>query len=122
MEILGMSPKQKKSDSTEANLTRTERLQVVVVEVLLYLQVVVVEVLLYLHRNGRLIRDGNPGRPPRLSRSSSSLRSDVKRVTRYLTPIDSRSAEVYCHKVMIWGKTQVIKWQVQKYVSALMPE
>ena len=28
------------------------------------------EVLLYVHRNRRLIRDGNPGRPPRLSLSS----------------------------------------------------
>ena len=32
--------------------------------------VVVVEVLLYVHKNRRLIRDGNPGRPPRLSPSS----------------------------------------------------
>ena len=32
--------------------------------------VVVVEVLLYVHRNRRLIRDGWPGRPPRLSHSS----------------------------------------------------
>ena len=32
--------------------------------------VVVVEVLLYVHRNRRLIRDGSPGRPPRLSHSS----------------------------------------------------
>ena len=31
---------------------------------------VVVEVFLYVHRNRRLIRDGSPGRPPRLSRSS----------------------------------------------------
>ena len=30
----------------------------------------VVEVLLYVHRNRRLIRDGSPGRPPRLSHSS----------------------------------------------------
>ena len=29
-----------------------------------------VEVLLYVHRNRRLIRDGSPGRPPRLSYSS----------------------------------------------------
>ena len=29
-----------------------------------------VEVLLYVHRNRRLIRDGSPGRPPRLSHSS----------------------------------------------------
>ena len=29
-----------------------------------------VEVLLYVHRNCRLIRDGSPGRPPRLSHSS----------------------------------------------------
>ena len=28
------------------------------------------EVLLYVHRNRRLIRDGSPGRPPRLSHSS----------------------------------------------------
>ena len=28
-----------------------------------------VEVLLYVHRNRRLIRDGSPGRPPRLSHS-----------------------------------------------------
>ena len=32
--------------------------------------VVVVEVLLYVHRNRRLIRDGSPGRPPRLSHGS----------------------------------------------------
>ena len=32
--------------------------------------VVVVAVLLYVHRNRRLIRDGSPGRPPRLSHSS----------------------------------------------------
>ena len=31
---------------------------------------VVVEVLLYVHRNRRFIRDGSPGRPPRLSHSS----------------------------------------------------
>ena len=35
--------------------------------------VVVVEVLLYVHRNRRLIRDGSPGRPPRLSHSSWTL-------------------------------------------------
>ena len=29
-----------------------------------------VEVLLYVHRNRGLIRDGSPGRPPRLSHSS----------------------------------------------------
>ena len=28
------------------------------------------EVLLYVHRNHRFIRDGSPGRPPRLSHSS----------------------------------------------------
>ena len=33
----------------------------------------VVEVLLYLHRNRRLIRDGSPGRTPRLSHSSWAL-------------------------------------------------
>ena len=32
--------------------------------------VVVVEVLLYVHRNRWFIRDGSPGRPPRLSHSS----------------------------------------------------
>ena len=32
-----------------------------------------VEVLLYVHRNRRLIRDGSPGRPPRLSHSSWAL-------------------------------------------------
>ena len=36
----------------------------------LILVAVVVEVLLYVHRNRRLIRDGSPGRPPRLSHSS----------------------------------------------------
>ena len=35
--------------------------------------VVDVEVLLYFHRNGRLIRDGSPGRPSRLSHSSWTL-------------------------------------------------
>ena len=36
----------------------------------------VVEVLLYVHRNRSLIRDGSPGRPPRLSYSSQVLSSD----------------------------------------------
>ena len=31
---------------------------------------IVAEVLLYVHRNRRFIRDGSPGRPPRLSHSS----------------------------------------------------
>ena len=35
--------------------------------------VVVVEVLLCVHKNRRLIRDGSPGRPPRLSHSSWTL-------------------------------------------------
>ena len=34
---------------------------------------VVVEVLLYVHRNCRCIKDGSPGRPPRLSHSSRAL-------------------------------------------------
>ena len=33
----------------------------------------IVEVLLYVHRNSRFIRDGSPGRPPRLSQSSRAL-------------------------------------------------
>ena len=32
-----------------------------------------IEVLLYVHRNRRLIRDGSPGRPPRLSHSSWAM-------------------------------------------------
>ena len=40
--------------------------------VVVVVEVVVVEVLLYVHRNRRLIRDGSPGRPPRLSHSSMS--------------------------------------------------
>ena len=35
-----------------------------------------VEVLLYVHRNRRFIRDGSPGRPPRLSHSSRALLHD----------------------------------------------
>ena len=38
---------------------------------------VVVQVLLYIHRNRRLIRDGSPGRPPRLSHSSWALSCNV---------------------------------------------
>ena len=34
----------------------------------------VVEVLFYVHRNRRLIRDGSPGQPPRLSHSSLALK------------------------------------------------
>ena len=37
-------------------------------------QVFLVEVLLYVHRNRRFIRDGSPGRPPRLSHSSWALK------------------------------------------------
>ena len=40
------------------------------VPVLILLVGWLVEVLLYVHRNRRLIRDGSPGRPPRLSHSS----------------------------------------------------
>ena len=39
-----------------------------------------VEVLLYVHRNRRLIRDGSPGRPPRLSHSSRALLLQVSTV------------------------------------------
>ena len=38
---------------------------------------IVVKVLLYVHRNRRFIRDGSPGRPPRLSHSSWALRLDT---------------------------------------------
>ena len=44
--------------------------------------VVVVEALLYVHRNRRLVRDGSPGRPPRLSHSrekSTRVRSHARR-------------------------------------------
>ena len=41
-----------------------------------------VEVLLYIHRNRRFIRDGSPGRPPRLSHSSWAL----SRSRTYLNP------------------------------------
>ena len=34
-----------------------------------FMEKVVVEVMLYVHRNRRLIKDGSPGRPPRLSHS-----------------------------------------------------
>ena len=46
--------------------TFSTHIHVVVVVVV----VVVVEVLLYVYRKRRLIRDGSPGRPPRLSYSS----------------------------------------------------
>ena len=36
-------------------------------------EVVEEKVLLYVHRNRRFIRDGSPGRPPRLSHSSRAL-------------------------------------------------
>ena len=42
------------------------------------LSVVEVEVLLYVHRNRRLIRDGSPGRPPRLPHSSWVLSFSVE--------------------------------------------
>ena len=37
---------------------------------------VVVEVLLYVHRNRRLLRDGSPGRPRRLSHSFWALKTE----------------------------------------------
>ena len=46
-----------------------------------------VEVLLYVHRNRRFIRDGNPGRPPRLSHGS-----------RALTPPDLKSSHYILYK------------------------
>ena len=42
----------------------------VIVVVVVVVVVVDVEVLPYVHRNRRYIRDGSPGRPPRLSHSS----------------------------------------------------
>ena len=36
--------------------------------------------LLYVHRNRRLIRDGSPGRPPRLSHSSCALKKFMFKV------------------------------------------
>ena len=45
-------------------------------------EVVVVEVLLYVHRNHRLIRDGSPGWPPRLSHSSWARRRRRRRKRR----------------------------------------
>ena len=41
-----------------------------------------VEGLLYVHGNRRFIRDGSPGRPPRLSHSSRTLMQYVLRNTR----------------------------------------
>ena len=52
--------------STFTQLLSSDTRFVVVVVVV----VVDVEVLLYVHRNRRLIRDGNQGWPPRLSHSS----------------------------------------------------
>ena len=40
-------------------------------------------VLLYVHRNRRLIRDGSPGQPPRLSHSSWTLFTSVKQIILY---------------------------------------
>ena len=49
------------------------RLLLLEFRVILKDRVYVVEVLLYVHRNRRLIRDGRPERPPRLSYSSWTL-------------------------------------------------
>ena len=43
-----------------------------------------VEVLLYVHRNRRLIRDGSPKQPPRLSHSSWALEKFLLSTQRYL--------------------------------------
>ena len=48
--------------------------------------IVVVEVLLYVHRNRGLIRDGSPGRPPRLSHSSWAPIGDKNQIA-YLTTV-----------------------------------
>ena len=40
-----------------------------------------VDVLLYAHRNRRFIRDGSPGRPPRLSHSSWALKCPISEVS-----------------------------------------
>ena len=45
-----------------------------------------VEVLFYVHRNRRLIRDGSPGRPPRLSHSSWALPLGVQDRA-YIVPV-----------------------------------
>ena len=55
----------------------------------------VVQVLLYVHRNRRLIRDGSPGRPPRLSHSSWA------QMVLHLKPPLSRFP-VYNHSGLTW--------------------
>ena len=45
---------------------------------------VVVEVLPYVHRNRRFIRDGSPGRPPRLSHISWALNMEVEERRDYI--------------------------------------
>ena len=46
-------------------------------DVLLLVVQVLLKVLLYVNRNRRLIRDGSPGRPPRLSHCSLALPSSI---------------------------------------------
>ena len=68
--------------------------------VLLY---VVVEVLFYVHRNRRFIRDGSPGRPPRLSHSTWAL-PDVK--------LESLKAPGHCLSGCepVWPSGKVLGW------------
>ena len=61
-----------------------------------------VEVLLYVHRNRRLIRDGSPGRPPRLSHSSWALSTELLGVQPYLFSPCQWRAEKLVGSWRIW--------------------
>ena len=59
-----------------------------------FLYFVVVEVVFYVHRNRRFIRDGSPGRPPRLSHSSWALKYLV--FTRRQTRVTAGDSGLCC--------------------------
>ena len=61
-----------------------------------------VKVLLYVHRNRRLIRDGSPGRPPRLSHSSWALSTELLGVQPYLFSLCQWRAEKLVGSWRIW--------------------
>ena len=60
-----------------------------------------VEVLLYGHTNRRLIRDGSPGRPPRLLHSSWAL-TNVVVVSRFYIALFSALEQTHCARMWFY--------------------
>ena len=80
-------------------------------------------VLLYVHRNRRFIRDGSPGRPPRLSHSSRALwalrewGTCIRFKQNCFRKIPRKTERFYCHTLLslFWTNT----WEPRNLMISL---